>query len=555
MDNEKKRDDTVVFNIPDDAEDHAAAHEDRTGNVSVTQSSDDSVPHGFGSTGLDGPDARRIDRNGVYHERGQVEITTGPAERRRDGTVSFDAQDGHRRDGTVSFGTSAGQQGPSAYQQQRTAGPQKASEEQPISGPRQQDEAQNAQKTSEPAGTERPAVPVQRTPILRTGGGGSGSGGGMPPYSRSAASGGGNAGAPAHTAVYVTKKFFIIALIIAVIVSTLLGAALATFISSRGTSYDNLTSESLSDATGSKLTVAEIAAKNEDSVVEIRTKAASETLGGTTITEGAGSGVIVKKNGYIATDYHVIKDATKITARLHNGHSYTAHVVGFNDSQDIAVIKISAHNLDPVTIGKSSDLSVGDLAVAIGNPLGQLGGTVTQGIISSLDRKLTVSGRTLDLLQTDAAINAGNSGGGLFDQHGNLIGLVEAKGTGTGIEGLAFAIPIDTAAPIIDDIIDNGTTSGTPVAGIMVYDRELSNGSTAVYIADFTADNAKDAGLRKGDRILEFEGHKVTSKDQLISLIRKHKIGEKVRFKIRRSGEDKTYTVKLIDSTDTDAAE
>lgn len=259
---------------------------------------------------------------------------------------------------------------------------------------------------------------------------------------------------PVH---YVSRTFLIVALIITMAVSTVLGGLFGFWLYDRASSssYSNLSNVSLESATGSEKTIEEIVSENEDSVVEITTESEEMSMFGVQTSEGAGSGVIVSEDGYIATNYHVIEGSSKVTVKLHSGDSYEADVVGYDSDNDIAVLKIDAKDLNAVTIGKSSSVKVGDLAVAIGNPLGTLGGTATSGIISSLDRELTIDGRKLSLLQTDSAINPGNSGGGLFDGSGKLIGIVVAKGSGTGIEGLGFAIPIDTAAPIINQIIEN----------------------------------------------------------------------------------------------------
>lgn len=271
--------------------------------------------------------------------------------------------------------------------------------------------------------------------------------------------GGGNGRAPRQPRPvhYVSRTFLIVALIITMVVSTVLGGLFGFWLYDRAnsSSYSNLSNVSLESATGSEKTIEEIVSENEDSVVEITTESEEMSMFGVQTSEGAGSGVIVSEDGYIATNYHVIEGSSKVTVKLHSGDSYEADVVGYDSDNDIAVLKIDAKDLNAVTIGKSSSVKVGDLAVAIGNPLGTLGGTATSGIISSLDRELTIDGRKLSLLQTDSAINPGNSGGGLFDGSGKLIGIVVAKGSGTGIEGLGFAIPIDTAAPIINQIIEN----------------------------------------------------------------------------------------------------
>ncbi len=351
---------------------------------------------------------------------------------------------------------------------------------------------------------------------------------------------------------YVTKRFLVLALIITVVISTALGAVVGSLMGGRGGSYSNLTSDSsLSEATGSKLTVQEIYKKNADAVVEITTEVQTKSVFGNSVSQGAGSGVIVNKKGYIATNYHVIDGAKKISVRLRNGKSKSASVVGYDESNDIAVLKISGSGYTAAKIGKSSNVQVGDLAVAIGNPLGQLGGTTTAGIISALDRQLTLDNKKLTLLQTDTAINPGNSGGGLFNGRGELIGIVVAKGSGTGIEGLGFAIPIDTAAPIIDDIIDNGTVVEKPAAGITVVNvtednkDEFKVDKTGVYIYQVYGSHAKKAGLKAGDRIVKVDGKKVSDNTQVVQQVQTHKVGDTLSLTIERNGKQKTVKFKL----------
>lgn len=261
-----------------------------------------------------------------------------------------------------------------------------------------------------------------------------------------------------HRSRFVTKKFLAVIVAITIVVSSLMGAVIGILVSSymdSDGSYSNLENSSLDSATGSEKTIEEIVSMNEDSVVQITTTTTSDYMfGQSSDSTGAGSGVVVNKNGYIATCYHVIEGVDQITVTLHNGDDYKAEVVGYDSDNDIAVLKIDKKGLSAASIGDSSDLKVGDLSIAIGNPLGTLGGSATSGIISSLDRKLTINDRKLDLLQTDSAINPGNSGGGLFNGKGELVGIVVAKGTGVSIEGLGFALPIDTVGPIIDKIID-----------------------------------------------------------------------------------------------------
>ena len=289
---------------------------------------------------------------------------------------------------------------------------------------------------------------------------------------------------PAHSKPkekkYVTKGALVACMIITMLVSSVLGALIGGVLGRTGAAEgrqsrndSELSQLDLGDATGSELTVAQIVDKNENAVVEIVVSGTAQNMWGQMqLVQGAGSGVIVKEDGYIATNYHVIQGASKVEVTLHNGETYPARIIGSDPTNDIAVIKIDAKDLTTATIGDSSTVDVGDLAVAIGNPLGQLGGTATTGIISALDRTLEVEGTTLTLLQTDAAINGGNSGGGLFNSRGELIGIVESKASAVGVEGLAFALPINNVSGIINDMIENGgsaqVAAGTPAVGIVI---------------------------------------------------------------------------------------
>lgn len=362
---------------------------------------------------------------------------------------------------------------------------------------------------------------------------------------------------PKNTTPYVTKASFVICLIIAIVVSSVLGAVIgSSFMGSTNKSHSNLSESSLSKATGSKLTVSQIVAKNADAVVEIIVEATSTGFfGETQVTEGAGSGVIVNKDGYIVTNYHVIEGAKSVQVTLHNGNSYKAKIVGGDNANDIAVIKVNAKDLSVATLGDSSTVAVGDLAVAIGNPLGQLGGTATTGIISALDRSLTIDGRTLNLLQTDAAINPGNSGGGLFNGAGELIGIVDAKTSATEVEGLAFAIPINAVKDSINSLISNGKVPGKPSIGISIYDVSEDNAEyydldgEGVYIAEVTGDNAEKAGLKVGDKIIKYNDSIIENSSDLISKVREGKVGETVTLLISRDGQKMTIKTKLDEST------
>ena len=354
---------------------------------------------------------------------------------------------------------------------------------------------------------------------------------------------------------YVTKGALIACMILTMVISSLLGAFISGAYFSKTTSDgraarndSELSQLNLGDATGSELTVAQIVDKNENAVVEILMSGTQQNMWGQMqLVQGAGSGVIVREDGYIATNYHVIQGANKVEVTLHNGESYTARIVGSDQANDIAVIKIDAKGLTTATIGDSSTVDVGDLAVAIGNPLGQLGGTATTGIISALDRTLDVEGTTLTLMQTDAAINGGNSGGGLFNNKGELIGIVESKASAVGVEGLAFALPINTVSPIINDLIENGgnvkAAEATPAVGIVISDVSEENAqyygleSAGVYIAQVTGENARRAGFQTEDRVVSFNGKEISNSNEFITLVRKCKVGDNVTIVVSRKGQ------------------
>ena len=201
------------------------------------------------------------------------------------------------------------------------------------------------------------------------------------------------------------------------------------------------------------LSIAQVVELVADTVVEITTtNVVTDRFYGQYVTSGAGSGVIITENGYIVTNYHVIEGAKTITVRLTNGSEFSARVMGTDPNTDIALLKIDAQGLPAAVLGNSADLVVGQEVVAIGNPLGSLGGTVTDGIISALDRTVVIDGHQMTLMQTNAAINPGNSGGGLFNRAGELIGIVNAKQSDTGIEGLGFAIPVDIVWKSIENM-------------------------------------------------------------------------------------------------------
>jgi len=307
--------------------------------------------------------------------------------------------------------------------------------------------------------------------------------------------------------------------------------------------------DSTGNSSNKRLSVAEVANLTANSVVEIRTE--SVTTGifmQQYISEGAGSGVIITTDGYIVTNNHVIDGANKITVRLKDGTSYEADLVGKDAKTDIAVIKVSAENLTAAVCGDSSKLVVGETAIAIGNPLGELGGTVTSGIISALDRSISIDGEMMTLLQTNAEINPGNSGGGLFNEYGELIGVVNAKSSGSDIEGLGFAIPINTAKTVIEELITNGYVSGRISLGMTLID--ISDAETAmayrvsktgVYISKVSS---MISGFQAGDRIISLNRVNIDDAEALTNELAKYQVGDTVSIEIERR--NRRYTFDLV---------
>ena len=292
--------------------------------------------------------------------------------------------------------------------------------------------------------------------------------------------------------------------------------------------------------------------KATDSIVEIVTETRQfNPYASQFVTEGAGSGVILTTDGYVITNKHVVDSASSITVRLQDGSEHKAELIGTDEKTDLAVLKINANGLTPATFADSDTIQVGQVALAIGNPLGELGGTVTDGIISAKDRAITIDGQTMTLLQTSAAVNPGNSGGGLFDSSGNLIGVVNAKTSGTNIEGLAFAIPSNIVSSIANELIENGYISGRPQLGIKVYQQSgyyspTQNGyAGGVYIAELLV----DSGLQVNDQIISVDGKEIASTTDISLALDQHSVGDIVEVVVNRNNERITVSVKLTEKT------
>ncbi|WP_195283700.1 S1C family serine protease [Harryflintia acetispora] len=315
------------------------------------------------------------------------------------------------------------------------------------------------------------------------------------------------------------------------------------------------TVSSAPSSTGGVMSVSQIVSSVSDSVVEIRTEVPQQNFFMQPVTaQAAGSGVIISQDGYIVTNNHVIDGAQKITVRLKDGEeTYDATLVGTDPQTDLAVIKIEAENLSAAVMGSSDSLQVGDETVAIGNPLGELGGTVTNGIVSALNREVTIDGETHTLIQTNAAINPGNSGGGLFNDKGELIGIVVAKSSGSGIEGLGFAIPVDKAKTVIEDLIQNGYVTGRGALGVSVIDIQDERSAfmyrvpqLGVYIAGVNESSAaQKAGLKVGDGIVAVGDAEISSSQELKTELEKYSAGETIKLRVLRDGETLPISVTL----------
>lgn len=288
-----------------------------------------------------------------------------------------------------------------------------------------------------------------------------------------------------------------------------------------------------------------------DSVVEISTETVQMSAWGQYVTSGAGSGVIIDSSGLIVTNYHVIEDAKTVTVRLTDGTEYNASLVGYDESKDLAVIKITPQaTLTVASLGCSADLEVGEDVVALGNPLGTLGGTLTTGIISAKERKIVVENEEMVLLQTNAAINPGNSGGGLFNMAGQLIGIVNAKISDEGIEGLGFAIPIDIAYEVISDLVEYGYVRGVADDGITTID--VRNATAAYkygvsFLGTIVIESKFTDELKYGDCIRTVNGITIESSDDIDVILQSCSVGDVITVNItrRENGKNVEKSIKV----------
>ncbi|MEG2275061.1 MAG: trypsin-like peptidase domain-containing protein [Clostridia bacterium] len=307
--------------------------------------------------------------------------------------------------------------------------------------------------------------------------------------------------------------------------------------------------------------VSAIAKEVSPSIVGIKVKSVQEGFFGTLQeSEGEGSGIIYSKDGYIITNYHVVEEAIKnsqstVEVYLANDKdSLSATVIGGDSVTDLAVIKVDkveGKTFIPAKLGESKEVDVGDIAVAIGNPLGlEFAGTVTGGYISGVDRTITADGRSYKLMQTDAAINAGNSGGALVNSKGEIIGINSAKINATGVEGIGFAIPIDDAKPIIEELIANKKIKRPyiGIAGIEI-DKETAKRyeyPEGIYVKTVEKGSpAEQAGVKVGDIIVKVENKKISKMDELNARKFEMKIGDKLKITVSRATKETELEIVL----------
>ena len=308
--------------------------------------------------------------------------------------------------------------------------------------------------------------------------------------------------------------------------------------------------------TSKEMTAAEVYAANVNSTVGITTSITTNYWGYQTTAAASGSGFILTADGYILTNYHVIENSNSVKVTMYDGASYDATIVGYDESNDIAVLKIDATGLTPVVLGDSDELNVGDSVVAIGNPLGELTFSLTTGVVSALDRPVTLStGTTMNLIQTDCAINSGNSGGALFNLYGEVIGITNAKYSSSGssseasIDNIGFAIPIDQVRSIFESIITNGYIV-KPYIGVTVSDVSSESQSYGLpqgaAVRSVTENGpAAEAGLQENDIITAVNGETITGSNDLVKLVKASAAGDTLELTVYRQGQTTTLTLTV----------
>ena len=331
----------------------------------------------------------------------------------------------------------------------------------------------------------------------------------------------------------------------------ILGSAIGNSLFGKGstTIYEGQRESSVIDVakvdTGKLMTPAEVYAANVNSTVGITTSVTTNFWGFQTTSAASGSGFILTGDGYVLTNYHVIESSNSISVTLYDGKSYDAVLIGYDESSDIAVLKIDAEGLTPVVLGDSDNLNVGDSVVAIGNPLGELTFSLTSGAVSALNREITLSNSvTMNLIQTDCAVNSGNSGGALFNLYGEVIGITNAKysgsGSGASIDNIGFAIPINHVRGIVESIIENGYVA-KPYIGVTVSDVSeetmgygLPAGAAVKAVSEDSP--AEKAGLQVNDIITAVNGKEISGRTGLSEAVSAASVGDTLTLTVYRQG-------------------
>ena len=315
------------------------------------------------------------------------------------------------------------------------------------------------------------------------------------------------------------------------------------------------------------LTPSQVYAMNVNSVVAISNQTTTNVWGQVSETASSGSGFIISEDGYILSNYHVVEGATRLTVITYMGDEYEATLVGYDEMNDVSILKINATGLDPVTIGSSDELIVGDQVVAIGNPLGELTSSLTVGYISAKDRTINTDGNLINMMQTDAAINPGNSGGPLFNMRGEVIGITTAKysgetSSGASIEGIGFAIPIDDVMAMAEDLIAHGYLTNQAYLGVSVMDLDSSTAAmyslpTGSYVQSVTAGScAETAGIQPKDIIIAVGEYTVEGNSTLQTALRKFKAGDTTTVTVYRGGQELQLVITFDERPqDPDAAQ
>ena len=303
------------------------------------------------------------------------------------------------------------------------------------------------------------------------------------------------------------------------------------------------------------MTPGQVYAQNAQSVVMVYSQISTNMYGQTSTATSTGSGFVLTEDGYVVTNFHVIEGATKLTVQTGSGEEYSAEAVGYDSANDVALLKVDATGLQAVKIGSSNDLIVGDQVVAIGNPLGELTSTLTVGYISAKERDVSTDGTVINMLQTDAAINSGNSGGPLFNMKGEVVGITTAKYSGTSnsgatIEGIGFAIPIDDVYDMLDDLMNYGYVTGAYL-GISVGDTDSQAAAyfgypMGAYVYEVVDGHcAQKAGLKAKDVIVALGEYEIGGLNDLSRALRKFEPGDTTTIKVYRSGQEITMDITL----------